>query len=379
MAKLGDLFKHDCDFVKINNFDLLKTMDNFKILLKNTINPSLANITQLKIKPSMSISTLYGTVKDHKEHFPLRPIGTSYDSLTLGAEKYINELLSPLRKNCTHAIKSQIEFKNEFLKIKDQFDPENHEIFTLDVNSLFPNINNSRTINYILTEVYKEPTSYFYEKDKRGKTLPVPSREKFRKFLHGVLNNFNIFRCQIGIFSQKKGVKMGSPHSSLFADLFLGMLERTVVAALERQGHILKWIRYADDCLVVAKKGSFNLILDKVNKWDKNIKFSYELMVENKLTFLSSTIFLTENTFEFRPSRKNGLDTIFTNYHKATISKKYLVSNITTMLHLSQNSSSTHEILLNDMEFNLKQIFLKNAYPLKLINSNFFSIFTKWS
>ena len=150
------------------------------------------------------------------------------------------------------------------------------------------------------------------------------------------------------------------------------MLERTVVAALERQGHILKWIRYADDCLVVAKKGSFNLILDKVNKWDKNIKFSYELMVENKLTFLSSTIFLTENTFEFRPSRKNGLDTIFTNYHKATISKKYLVSNITTMLHLSQNSSSTHEILLNDMEFNLKQIFLKNAYPLKLINSKFF-------
>jgi hypothetical protein len=75
------------------------------------------------------------------------------------------------------------------------------------------------------------------------------------------------------------------------------------------KSRIMTNIRYADVCLVVAKKGSLNLIFDKVNKWDKNIKFSYEFMVENKLTFLSSTIFLTENTFEFRPSRKNGLDT----------------------------------------------------------------------
>ena len=41
------------------------------------------------------------------------------------------------------------------------------------------------------------------------------------------------------------------------------------------------------------------------------------------------------------------------------------------MLHLSKNSSSNHEILLNDMEHNLKPIFIKNAYPLTLINSKF--------
>jgi hypothetical protein len=304
LSKMHDLFQNESDFLKIQNFNLTKTMGNFKLLLKNTINKSLRNISQLTIKPQMSISTLYGTVKDHKPNFPLRPIGTSYDSLTLGAEKYINNLLSPLRKNCTYAIKSQIEFKNEFLKIKPQFDPQKHEIFSLDVNSLFPNMNNTRTINYILNEVFKDPKKYFFEKDKHERDLPIPTREKFRKFLHGVLNDFNIFQCHIGIFSQKKGVKMGSPLSSLFADLFLGILERTVVAKLERQGHVLKWLRYADDCIIIAKKGSFNYILDKVNKWDKNIKFSYEIMVDNELTFLSSTIFLTNNTYEFRPSRK---------------------------------------------------------------------------
>ena len=41
------------------------------------------------------------------------------------------------------------------------------------------------------------------------------------------------------------------------------------------------------------------------------------------------------------------------------------------MLHHSQNSSSNHDKLLNDMEHNLKPIFLKNSYPLKLINTNF--------
>jgi hypothetical protein len=41
------------------------------------------------------------------------------------------------------------------------------------------------------------------------------------------------------------------------------------------------------------------------------------------------------------------------------------------MLHHSQNLSSNHDILLNDMKHNLKLIFLKNSYPLKLINTNF--------
>ena len=164
---------------------------------------------------------------------------------------------------------------------------------------------------------------------------------------------------------------MGSPLSSLFADLFLGMLERTIIARLERQGHIFKWLRYVDDCIVIAKKGSFDHILNKDNNWDKKIISSNEQMVDNELTFLSSTIFLSNGSFEFRPSRKNGADTIITNFKKATISEKYLVSNIYTMLHHSQNSCSNHDILLNDMENNLKPIFIKNAYPLKLIQSNF--------
>ena len=149
------------------------------------------------------------------------------------------------------------------------------------------------------------------------------------------------------------------------------MLERTVIAKLERQGHIFKWLRYVDDCICVAKRGSFNIIFDKINHWDSRVNFSHENMIDKKLTFLSSTIFLVGDSFQFRPSRKSGQETILTNYKEATISKKYLVSNIFTLLHHAQNSSSTHELLLHDMEFNLKPILLKNAYPIKIIEANF--------
>ena len=94
-------------------------------------------------------------------------------------------------------------------------------------------------------------------------------------------------------------------------------------------------------------------------------------MLDNKLNFLSSTIFLENDTFEFRPYRKQASETILSNFRKAIISEKYLISNIFTMLHLSKNSSSTHEILLYAMENNLKPILLNKAYPLKLINSKF--------
>ena len=92
-------------------------------------------------------------------------------------------------------------------------------------------------------------------------------------------------------------------------------------------------------------------------------------MVDNELNFLSSTIYLEGGTFNFRPHRKNGSETILTNYKKATISKKYLVSNISTMLHNAKNSSSNDQILLHDIETNLKPILLKNSYPFRLVES----------
>ena len=76
--------------------------------------------------------------------------------------------------------------------------------------------------------------------------------------------------------------------------------------------------------------------------------FSNEKVIDNEITFLSSTIFLVNDSVEFRPSRKNCADTVLTNFKMDTIAEKYLMSNIFTMLHNARNSK--YELLWNDMD-----------------------------
>ena len=64
-------------------------------------------------------------------------------------------------------------------KIQSIFDSQKQEIFSLVVISRFPNINNTRTVNFILNKVFKDPTLYFLEKNKKGVLLSVPTWKKF--------------------------------------------------------------------------------------------------------------------------------------------------------------------------------------------------------
>jgi hypothetical protein len=65
-------------------------------------------------------------------------------------------------------------------------------------------MNTTRIISEILKIVYKNPNLYFKEKDEDGRSLPIPEKSNLRKFLHNVLENFNVFECQFGIFSQSQ-------------------------------------------------------------------------------------------------------------------------------------------------------------------------------
>ena len=235
---------------------------------------------------------------------------------------------------------------------------------------MYPSINITKTINYILTAIYRNPRNFFKEKDPQGRLLPYPTREQFKLFLLGVLSDFNYLETQIGIFKQIQGVQMGSSQAPLIANLFIGCLERSIIRKLIRQGHIITWLRYADDNLAIIKKGSFDIILHEINNWDQNITYSFEKMTQNRLNFLSTTVFLENGEIEFKPFRKAGPDTIISNYKQSVISRKYLISTVYTLLHHAEYSSSTRDIFIQDLP-NQKAIFLRNAYPEKVINEIF--------
>ena len=91
------------------------------------------------------------------------------------------------------------------------------------------------------------------------------------------------------------------------------------------------------------KKEKYDSILNAINSWEQDIKFTGEKMADNNLTFLSCTIFIENSQIEFKTFRKANLDTVMSNYKHSVMSKRYLCSNIMTQLNHSQDSSSKSE------------------------------------
>ena len=90
---------------------------------------------------------------------------------------------------------------------------------------------------------------------------------------------------------------------------------------------------------------------------------------ENQIVFLDTTVYInSKNELEFKKYRKNGLQTVISNFEHSVVSKKYLKGGILTNLHRELDSSSSHENFLETLE-ELKEVYSRNSYPAALINS----------
>ena len=112
-------------------------------------------------------------------------------------------------------------FKERILADSEKFDEQIHEVLSFDAKRLFTSVNTTRVISEILKIIYKNPGLYFQEKDVDGRLLPFPERSNLRKFLHNVLQNFNVFECQLGIFRQRSGLSMRSCLSPCLSNIFV--------------------------------------------------------------------------------------------------------------------------------------------------------------
>ena len=183
--------------------------------------------------PTEADKKSYGILKRHKNGMPLRPIVSSINSLVGGAENFLFEILKPLEKNCTFSIESTKEFKKQFLISRAQFDSKNFEIMSFDAKSFFTYTNIKLTVDYIVTEIYKNPYSYFNEgtKEVNGKSvnIPIPPKKTFRKFIMSVLTKFNSFSSLDGFYTQIDGLSMGSRLSPLISNLYCNLMEQKVI------------------------------------------------------------------------------------------------------------------------------------------------------
>ena len=90
--------------------------------------------------PNEQTKKAYGLVKRHKGG-KFRPIVSGINTVTSGIESFLKSLLVKLVSECQLSVNSTHQYKQEFEKHKNKFDPEKHVLVSFDAVSLFTNVN----------------------------------------------------------------------------------------------------------------------------------------------------------------------------------------------------------------------------------------------
>ena len=375
ITKLNNIFGDTEKFEKLQCNPLNKDLDEFKKLIRN-LKPYFTEQTYDKIWPNESLKKGYGICKLHKDGAPLRPIVSSVNSITSGAEDFINNLIKPLLKECIYSVDSNINFKNSLLKNRIKFDAEKHEIVSFDVKSLYTNINVNKVLTYIFDKIFKNPRLFFSEFNFdpeqlkliiKNKSEKKKFKEIFTNFVTKTILQFSSFSSLDGYYRQTSGVSMGSKLSPLLSNLFMTLLETSIVKRLEKSGEIIFWIRYADDVFCIIEKEKSNFILTEINKFDSDLQFTLEKMTENAIPFLDMTIYLdVNNTLQTKFYQKPSASEVVVNFQKSISPKRYKINSLITDLHRCKNTCTTEENM-NDAIFQISKKYQKNGFPIGLI------------
>ena len=218
----------------------------------------------------------YGTAKLHKleegcedvNQLPVRPIISNIGTATYKTSKYLAKLLAPLTKSryTINSTKDYITYTKN-LKIGPH-----QEMVSFDVSNLFTNVPLDLTINLILKKVYEKKLIKTKLKKEELKEL----LEMCTKEMH--------FTFDGKIYRQTDGVCMGSPLGPVLANVFMVDLEETIVPRL--QGSMPTWRRYVDDTFTIVEKGKRDEIIEALNNFHPNIRFTHEIEEGRQISFL---------------------------------------------------------------------------------------------
>jgi hypothetical protein len=156
----------------------------------------------------------------------------------------------------------------------------------------------------------------------------------------------NYFRYRYNLYTQKEGLAMGAPTSSLFSKVYLQYIEHTLLFDILVQSHILGYFRYVDDILIVYNAETKNIyeVLDKFNNITPTIQYTIETEQDSTINFLDLTNTKTsDNRVQFSIFRKpTATDTIIPRDSCHPIEHKmsairYLLNRNTTYLLTSES------------------------------------------
>ena len=231
---------------------------------------------------------------------------------------------------------SQGIYQPEFINhVKRMNIPKDHTFISIDVKSLFTYVPLDFTINVILIRIYNENEIHTNIKRLEMKELLLLCT----KNVHFTFNN--------DIYQQCDGVAMGSPLGPVIARIFMVVLERTLLPRLRE--YTTPWKRYVDDTIAAIKLTSIDHVLTILNTFHKNIKFTYELEINKKISFLDVLLIRKNETLETTIYRKSTNDGVYLHWDSSA-PKNWKRSTLRSILTTAYKMRSTKELLDKELK-----------------------------
>ncbi|KAG7489839.1 hypothetical protein JOB18_021555 [Solea senegalensis] len=214
-------------------------------------------------------------VKWSKPHVipPGRPIVSDCSSETYRTAEYLDFFLNPL--STTHP--SYIKDTDDFIdKIKNVDIPADSILFTIDIDSLYTNIDikeGIQSVNNIFSKNY----------DKKR-----PDKELLQ--LLEINLTRNDFEFNNEYFLQIKGTAMGKKFAPAYANIFMADWEAGALRQCDKRP--IYYYRYLDDIWGVwtHSEDDFKIFLNTLNNFNPSIKVK-STMDRNSVDFLDTTTF----------------------------------------------------------------------------------------
>ena len=203
---------------------------------------------------------------------PGRPIISNCNSETEKVSEFIEAFLK--RKSTEHP--AYIKNTEDFIsKIKNVPIPENSLLITLDVESMYTNINNIDGIAAV-EETFSDE-------------IDTPMFHYIKELLQIVLNN-NDFEFNGQKYLQKSGVSMGIRFAPSFADIFMAKWENDAFQKYPYEP--LFYGRFLDDIFMIWTHGidKFNDLLTILNNHHPSINL-VATVSKTEVNFLDTTVF----------------------------------------------------------------------------------------
>lgn len=206
---------------------------------------------------------------------PGRPIVSDCSSESYNISEYIDAHLQPVANQHPSYIKDTYDFLN---KIRDIKVPPGALLITLDIESLYTNIQTADGLESVRKMFQKHPTAHCLRPEK-----------EILELLELNLNG-NDFKFNDQWYLQVSGTAMGKKYAPSYANIDMAILEEEVLERVPRKP--LVFLRFLDDIFIIwtYSREEFMEFFQYLNNYRESIKFQHNISDES-VDFLDVTIY----------------------------------------------------------------------------------------